>query len=139
MTAVVTHLALGAPAPGDAAVAEPWYAALDVQAGDRAPALARAWVDACLPRAGVDPGHRAEIRRVGIELAREAALRAADGDTLRVELDVVGPIARVSARGPATTQRLGSRAVDALQSAYEWGVERVIGGGRLVWCHLEIA
>jgi hypothetical protein len=63
----------------------------------------------------------------------------ADGEPVRVEIDLVGPIARMSARGPSATQRLGARAVDALQTAYEWGVERVQGSSRLVWCHLELA
>jgi hypothetical protein len=121
-----------------AAPAEPWFAALDLDAGDDAPARARRWVDTCLAVAGVAPAHRPAIRRVGTELAREAVMRA-DGGPVRVELDLVGPIARMSARGPATTQRLGARAVDALQSAYEWGVERVQGSSRLVWCHLELA
>jgi hypothetical protein len=118
---------------------EPWFAALDLTADDTAPARARRWVDACLAVAGVAPGDRSAIRRVGTELAREASLRAQPGETVRVELDLVGPIARMSARGPAQTQRLGTRAVEALHAAYEWGIERVQGGSRLVWCHLELA
>jgi hypothetical protein len=118
---------------------EPWYAAVDLRADDSAPVVARAWVDACAASAGVAPAHRAEVRRMGTELAREAALRAGEGGTIRLEVDVVGPVVRVSARGPATTQRLGSRAVEALRSAFEWGVERVRGDSRLVWCHLQVA
>lgn len=118
---------------------EPWYAAVDLRADDSAPVVARAWVDACAASAGVAPAHRAEVRRMGTELAREAAMRAGQGGTIRLEVDVVGPVLRVSARGPATTQRLGSRAVEALRSAFEWGVERVRGDSRLVWCHLQVA
>ncbi|WP_454051778.1 hypothetical protein [Cellulomonas sp. Marseille-Q8402] len=118
---------------------EPWYAALDLTADSATPVHARDWADACAARAGVAPQHRPAVRRVATELAREAALRAADGDVVRVEIDVVGPVVRLSARGPAGTQRLGSRAVEALRAAVEWGVQRAAGNTRLVWCHVEVA
>ncbi|HEY0186665.1 MAG TPA: hypothetical protein VGC67_04185 [Cellulomonas sp.] len=137
LTAPSRHEERAATPPGRL---EPWFAALDLTAGgSTAPAATRRWVDACLAEAEVAPEHRATLRRVGTELAREATLRALPGEQVRVELDLVGPIARMSARGPSATQRLGARAVEALQSAYEWGIERVSGGSRLVWCHLELA
>lgn len=118
---------------------QPWYGSFTVPAVETAAALANGWFNACLPRTGVDPAQRSRIRRIGVELTREAARNARAGEPVLVELDVVGPIARVSARGPATTPRLGARAVEALRTAYEWGVERVSGNRRVVWCHLEIA
>lgn len=118
---------------------DPWYGSFTVTTAGSAAALAHRWFTACLPGAGVAPADRSRIRTVGVELAREAARAAHPGDPVLVELDVVGPIARVSARGPATTPRLGARAVESLRSAYEWGVEQVSGGRRVVWCHLEIA
>lgn len=129
--------ALALPAPP--AVREPWYAAVDLVADDTAPVLARDWVDACATAAGVAPQHRPAVRRVATELAREAALRAGTGDLVRVEIDVVGPVVRLSARGPAGTQRLGSRAVEALRAAVEWGVQQAPGSTRVVWCHVEVA
>jgi hypothetical protein len=134
---VTAALALAVPA--HPAVAEPWYAAVDLTADDATPVHARDWVDACATEAGVAPRHRPAVRRVATELAREAALRAEAGDVVRVEIDVVGPVVRLSARGPARTQRLGSRAVEALRAAAEWGVQRASGDTRLVWCHVEVA
>jgi hypothetical protein len=125
--------------PPHPAVAEPWYAAVDLTADADTPVHARDWADACATEAGVAPRHRPALRRVATELAREAALRAEAGDVVRVEIDVVGPVVRLSARGPAATQRLGSRAVEALRAAVEWGVQRASGGTRLVWCHVEVA
>ena len=125
--------------PPHPAVREPWYAAVDLTADADAPVHARDWADACATEAGVAPQHRPAVRRVATELAREAALRAGAGDVVRVEIDVVGPVVRLSARGPAGTQRLGSRAVEALRAAVEWGVQRASGGTRLVWCHVEVA
>lgn len=119
--------------------AEPWYAALDLPASDRAALVARRWVDACCVQAGIEPARRGELRRLGGELAREGALRASAGEALRLDLDLVGPIVRLSVAGPAATPRLGARAVEVLRSAYEWGVERAPGGRRLVWCHVALA
>lgn len=118
---------------------QPWYGSFTTSAAETASAQVHSWFNACLPRAGVDPAQRARIRQVGVELAREAGRDADPGEPVLVELDVVGPIARVSARGPALTQRLGARATEALRPAYEWGIERVAGNRRVVWCHLEIA
>lgn len=129
-----------APTADPTPVCTQWYSSLELSAGDDVPVRTRAWLAECLARAGVRPEHRGTVRRTGTELAREAALRAPAGDaTVLIEIDVVGPIVRLSARGHAGTQRLGARVVEALQAAYEWGVERVTGGRRLVWCHLEVA
>lgn len=118
--------------------AEPSFWSIELPADVGAPARARTWVEGCLDEADVPRAQRPALRRVATELAREATMRAHPGDTLRLELDVAGPMARIAAVGPSATQRLGARTVDALQSAFEWGFERASGGARRVWCHLDL-
>jgi hypothetical protein len=139
MTTMMPEVCRPADDEGPATGAAPQYAALELVAGAGTAAAARRWLDARLAAGAVPPARRGELRRLGGEFAREGALRAEAGDPLRLELDLVGPIARLSVTGPARTTRLGSRAVEVLRSASEWGVAHVPGRGRLVWCHVPLA
>lgn len=121
------------------AVTQPHYAALDLVASPDAPVAARRWLDRVLVDGAVAPWRRGELRRVCTELAREGVRCADAGACLRLEADVVGPVARLSVTAPASTLRLGARVVEGLRSAFEWGVEQVPGRGRQLWCHVELA
>lgn len=135
-TTTPTRPAHDAPEPSRAD--GPWYDAIDVVVGDREHLRVRAWLDDCLVRAGAPAHVRPQLRQVAVELTREAAAHAAPGDPLRVEVDLVGVVARVSVTGPTATHRLGSRAVGALRSAYEWGTSSLAGGRWAVWCHVDL-
>jgi hypothetical protein len=117
----------------------PWYAAIDLVASQLAPTAARRWLDGCLSTGPVPARHRREVREVGCEFTREATAHARVGDPLLLEIDIVGPIARLSVTGPARTARLGVRTMEMLRSAFEWGVDHTPGGGRRIWCHVQIA
>lgn len=125
-------------APSGGRELKPWFASLDLDPCGHVAAQARRWLEACTVRADVVPAHRAALVRVGSELARDAGSYAGRGDLVRLELDLVGPIARVSADGPAGSFRLGARAAEALATGLEWGVEHVHPDRRLVWCHLQV-
>jgi hypothetical protein len=117
----------------------PWYAAIDLVASQLAPTAARRWLDSCMSAGSVPARHRQELRDLGCELAREAAAHARVGDPLLLEIDVVGPIARLSVTGPSPAARLGVRTMEMLRSADEWGMDHLPGGGRRIWCHVQIA